>query len=293
VPCTLHPEVEAPWECVRCGAVLCDACVRYLESGVSVQRVAGCSRCGSVLRRAARTLAPPLEQMRELMRRPFSAEGLIMAGALAVPAGLAALATGPVVSVSQAAGMLAIRGIYLGSLAGYYFQTVDHVGRGDPGLPFSSNSVFDRMTLLYAVGRGAVCFGVGFGPMLIWRALVPIQSTPLDLLSSFVWLALGLALMPAAVIGTVLGGGALAGAWPLNWARIIGNAPSSYARFAGLFAGTAVAGVALFVAVQETIGRIPVLGGFASGMALSLAAIVQAVIIGGFLRRNAEDFGYD
>ena len=285
MPCVVHPDVEAPWECVRCGATLCEGCVRYLTSGMSVQRVPGCSRCGSVLRPARRTLAPPMVELRELVKRPFSAEGLLTAGALAVPATLAWVQSGHIA--------LVFRAIYMATLSGYYFQTVDHVGRGAAGLPFSADSVFDKASMLKALSRGLVCFGIGFGPMLFWRTAVPDVSPLADLVSSLVWLLAGLVWMPAVVISTVLGNGALAGAWPINWVRVIRSAPVSYARFTGLFVGTVVAGLGLFAALHETIGRIPVLGDFLAGMALTLAAILQAVIIGGFLRRNAEEFGYD
>ena len=47
------------------------------------------------------------------------------------------------------------------------------------------------------------------------------------------------------------------------------------------------------VAVGFTIGVIPLVGSLLQRTAMHLLLFVQAGLVGGFLRRNAEEFGYD
>lgn len=282
--CARHPEVAAEWECLRCGAWSCEGCLSHLASAVSTQRIPACGSCGGVARRAPRVVLAPIDDDRALVRRPLTGEALLTAFAFAIPAALTDLVP------LRAAVLFAIA--FTASLSGYYLQTIDHVGRGEEGLPFNSRSVYDRWTIAKALARGFVCVAVGYGPLIVWRCFVPVDEPALDLLFSLIWLAFGLALMPAAVLGVVLGNGALSGAWPLNWARIIRHAPGPYLRLCGVFAATVAVGGAALGIVVAIFGGIPVLGRLAAGMVLALAVMLQATMVGGFLRRHAEELGY-
>ena len=42
-----------------------------------------------------------------------------------------------------------------------------------------------------------------------------------------------------------------------------------------------------------TLGSIPVIGGFCVAIVTNLLVLLQAVLVGGFLRRHADELGYD
>jgi hypothetical protein len=217
------------------------------------------------------------EDMIELLRRPFDREGLLTALVLALPFGLTI--------VPDRLVALFFSFVYAGCLASFYFQTVDHVGRGQPGLPFSAAPV-SRADLSKAVERGLACLAVAVGPAWAWSVLVP--EVPLV---SFALLALGCALAPAAIVTVAVTERALLALWPFAWARIIARAPSAYGRLVLLFFGSSAIWIALGAVASLTLGRIPLAGPLLAAAVNAVLATVQAVLVGGFIRRNATDLG--
>src|SRR2546427_4999966 len=115
--CARHPDTPASRRCERCQTLHCDICIRPVRAGrVSIE---SCAHCDGILKPVAiQTVAAPSEQLRELVVRIFSINGIITALALALPAWLSFL---PLIG-----RVLWI--IYVAGVASYYFKIVDHVG---------------------------------------------------------------------------------------------------------------------------------------------------------------------
>jgi hypothetical protein len=241
--------------------------------------LATCPACGGLARPVAlERVAPEGEDLAELVRRPFSGEGLGAVVAMAIPYAFVGF---PMPFL----GRLALF-IYGGVLASYYFQIINHVGLGRPGMPFSAD-VGSRSELSSAVGRGLACFAVAFGPAWAVSFFMPNRVA---LLAAF---ALGIALVPASVLAIAITQNALSGLWPPTMARIIARAPGAYAQLVGVFAVSSGVWWLGYTLANATLGRIPVVGDLGVGIVINVLALLQAVLVGGFLRRNAAEFGYD
>lgn len=276
--CARHPDIEALHACTLCGAWHCEACLGKLVTPGREQPLLTCPDCGGLAKVAAERVPSHREEMSELVRRPFAEDGILVALALGAPLALTVV---PNPTMRTAALF-----IYLACLASYYFETVDHVGRGRRGLPFSASSV-SRGELLGAMLRGLACLLVLAGPAWGFSLLVPDAPVLTALL-----LVLGVGLAPAAIVSVAISGRARAALWPFAWARVIARAPLAYGRVVGVFVASSVVwalGAALAV---MTIGQLPIVGPFAAGAVNAALAILQATLVGGFLRRHAEDLGY-
>lgn len=278
--CTEHPDAEASFSCARCDAWRCDACIKRVAAGTMTGKpMLVCPACDGLLVEAERSVPAPKTELADLVRRPTSPDGLLMILALAVPCWIA---SAPFPGLSHLAAA-----VFVGCLAAFYFQTVDHVGRGRPGLPFSP-SVLSRADLVNSLFRGLACAVVALGPLLLWSTFA--QGGKLGAALCFLC---GLALTPAAILTIVLTGRGINALSPVAWAMVIARAPSSYAALAGVFVTSSAVWAAAVWLTARTLGRIPFVGSLFIGVAMSFFAIVQAAIIGSYLRRNAEHFGYD
>ena len=181
--------------------------------------------------------------------------------------------------------------VYYGSLVGYFFQIIAYVGDGGRGLPGASDLLGDVPSLLRMSARGWVCSLVGLAPFLVWFYGLRDASTPASPSIMALTLALGLAYMPAALVAVVLTSSTLGALYPVAWVQIIARAPASYAQLVGLFA---LGGAVFFAArlLTLTLAFVPILGVYAGTVLTTLLWMVQAAIVGGFLRRHAHDFGY-
>jgi hypothetical protein len=278
MPCARHPEVEASHACTLCGVFHCEACLRPVATPGRARPMLTCPDCGGLARVAMERIPTAREDMIDLLRRPFDSDGLISVLVLAAPLVLTAI---PVLGVPTFAALL-----HGGALASYYFQTIDHIGRGLPGLPFSAAPV-SRWEIAGALVRGLACLAVVAGPASVASVYLPEATVFIGVL-----LLLGLALAPAAILAVAVTGRARAALWPLTWARLIARAPAAYGRLVLLFAASSAVwllGLGLGVA---TAGHIPLFGMLAAGALNALLAVIQAVLVGGFLRRNALELGY-
>jgi hypothetical protein len=283
--CALHPGAEAFRVCVRCGKLHCPACVRAV--GESGRPLEACRHCDGLLRVAQERVAPPASALAEALRRPFTVEGITTAVALAVPAWARALP-----------GLSTIFGlIYLAALSGAYFMTVDHVGRGRPGLPGPSDRDFDWGESAAVAARGLLCILLVALPAIAWAVHLALRDAEAPDLATQRWavaglLLAGLSYTPAAIVAVVVSNSTLAALWPVAWARVILRAPSSYALLVGLFVVTFLAWALAGAIAAQTLGRVPLLGGLLAATVSNLLLLTQAALVGHFLRRNADAFGY-
>ncbi|MEO7328137.1 MAG: hypothetical protein ABI193_06145 [Minicystis sp.] len=278
--CATHPELPAHSACSRCSAALCDACVKTITvAGRNTMnaRLATCDRCGGLVQAIPGALRTTEKQdLEELLRRPFDKDTLMTIVAISVPWGLTAI---PLPRVAMLGAML-----YFGALATYYFQVVDHVGRGSKGLPFSSEMT-SAQDLLRATIRGLIVCGIAVGPALV-VALIDEHNAPLALFL----LAFGLCCAPAAILSIVLTNSAWNGLWPIVWAQIIARSPRAYARLVSFYAASFLLWWIGNTTAWFFLRPIPWVGVFLSGLVNTLLTIVQALLVGSFLRRNAHRF---
>ena len=277
--CDQHPEAQAFHECSRCGVWHCEACAKRVHAGkVKSAPILVCPRCDGVLRETAKPVLAGKEEASDLLRRPLSGEGALTAVMLAVPYWFS----------SAPAGLgLACSFVYFSCLAGFYFQTVDHIGRGKEGLPFSPSEI-TKSDLLRSLFRGFLCAAVALGPALFWFN-VARGGLPVGLLL----LVFGALCAPAAILAIVVTGRSLNALWPGAWVQIAMRSPETYVKLAGVFLLSSVIWVASLALVVFTLGRLPFLGNLITGAVNASFALAQAALVGGYLRRNAESFGYD
>jgi hypothetical protein len=286
VHCAVHPGEHATRECTRCQAWHCSACVRTVA--VHGSSLEACAHCDGLLKSAPELVQPAQEELPELLRRCLTADSLLMALALAVPAWIARL---PFLGIIAALLNL----VYWSAVLGYYFRVIDHIGRGRPGLPGPADTATDDYGAMVAtVLRGFLCALVAGVPAFLWLALGghepgDLVSRPLVLLGL---LLCGLCYLPAAILAVVLTDRTVAAAWPPAWVAIATRAPTSYARLVALFfASTVVWWLANLVAAFF-LGRIPLFGGLLCTATSNLVLFAQATLVGGFVRRNAEVLGH-
>jgi hypothetical protein len=136
--------------------------------------------------------------------------------------------------------------------------------------------------------RGWICVTVGTAPFLVWHWALGGRGAA----TALALLVAGMLYMPAVLIAVVLTGSTLGALYPVAWIQIIRRAPASYARLVALFALSLVAYFCFTVLSQLAAGWIPFLGDMLVGTVANLLLFVQAVIVGAFLRRHAEEFGF-
>lgn len=277
--CTRHPEIEAFHFCTLCDKWHCEPCLKPLETRGRSQPLLTCPDCGGHARVGMERVPTEREDLQDLVRRPLSGEGLLTAFVLSLPLGLIA------VPIRHLQAFLVF--VHVACLVSYYFQTVDHVGRRRPGLPFSAAPV-SRGELWAALVRGFTCLFVAAGPAFIWNAFLPQDRAIAVLLA-----VIGVALAPSAIISVAVTERAWTALWPFSWARVISRAPAAYGRIVGVFVATTMAWAIVDLFAIYTVGRIPILGLLFVATVNAAFAILQAVLIGGFLRRNAAELGYE
>lgn len=267
--CATHPDRDATHECTGCGAFHCETCLKALTTPGHTQPLQMCPVCGALERKFPAPVPTPEEGLRSAILRPFDEEGRLLILALSLPYWLTAL---PLLQVLFF-GYL----IYVGCLSAIYFQTVDHVGRGVPGLPFSANPA-SRWELFLSVLRGLICVIVGFGPMLISAIFFP-GNWPFLMF----FLIFGIMLTPAVILSIVVTGNAVNGLWPLAWWGIVARDIRAYGRLVGLFFLSSLAGILAVTLARYVIGWIPFLGTYLVGIVCTSAALIQASLVGQWL----------
>ncbi|HZS36689.1 MAG TPA: hypothetical protein VFF06_07685 [Polyangia bacterium] len=252
---------------------------------VGDRTIESCARCAAKVREPTPGAAVPAgERWGATLLRPFSVEALLTALAIAVPAWLSWIP-----GIGRALALLTFA-----ATVSYYFQIIDHVGRGRPGMPEPSGGVESWSDVVSLTWRGVLCIFVGFAPFLYWywfdARLSPGAPNPLTGLSL---LLAGQTYMPAAILCVVLTDSNVGAVWPPAWIQIVARAPLSYLALVGLYLASIIAGFYLRLLFVLGGMAIPVVGSLLVGAAGNVLLFMQAAVVGGFLRRNAEHFGYD
>jgi hypothetical protein len=279
--CVSHASAKATWQCTSCQRTFCGLCIKQLTIGERVLDV--CTLCKAPLGPVTQRFRPA-PSLANLMSRPLSVEGLITAGAL----GWLAAAFGWMPGIGAF-----INFACYAALIAYYFQIIAHVGDGKAGLPGPSDALHDMAEMWRQTIRGWICVFAATLPFMVWNNLLHdgdgIASPPIALLL----LAGGLLYLPAAIVCVVLTDSTFGALYPVAWIQVMRRAPASYARLVGLFILSLA--VLTFIATvgNLALGWIPLVGHFAVRVLLNLALFAQAALVGGFLLRHAEDFGYE
>jgi hypothetical protein len=279
--CVTHAATRASLQCTSCQRAYCGLCVKQLTIGERVLEVCGLCKAplGPVVQRFR-----PSPSLANLLSRPLSMEGLVTAVAIGWLAAAFGWMPGIGGFVRLACGA---------ALIAYYFQIIAHIGDGKAGLPGPSDALHDMSEMWRQTIRGWICMFAALLPFLVWNNILhdgdQIFSPPI----AFALIALGLLYLPAAIVCVVLTQSTFGALYPVAWLQVMKRAPASYARLVGLFL-LSLALLWLLSSVGElAIGWIPLVGHLAVRVLVNLALFAQAALVGGFLLRHAEDFGYD
>jgi hypothetical protein len=281
--CARHSGTDAVWECLRCQALACDACVRLL--GTPPREVKACSHCGDGLLRplAVRRVAPLPERLGALLARPFGATGLVT---IAVVAVLAAASDVPIPLIDVVFGA-----VYVTALAGTYFNVVDHVGTGHAGFPAPVEpSGWSTRTLAI---RGLLLVLIAFLPFGLWLRLDRGAEDVGELFARHPWTALALlvlvlAWLTAALLAVLDAVSGLAAFWPPALASVVGRAPELYLKLFGLVLATSFVCWGARWLAAAALGGVPFLSGLALGAVTAAVLFCQAALVGGFVREHRE-----
>lgn len=282
--CVSHPSALAARQCSRCQRAWCAVCVKQLT--VAGQLLEVCAKCNAPLAAPSTIVTRPDYDAAGLVRRALTLESAVTAAGLAAPLILTGL-FGWIPGMSWFTLLMSV--IYYGSLVGYYFQIIAHVGDGQAGLPGPSDLLDDVWSLVSMSLRGGLCIFVAALPYLVaWTQ----RTNPPGPLMTLVLIALGLVYLPAALVSVVLTQSTLGALYPVAWLHVITRAPASYARLVALFWATLVAFALFGRTLAPLLESVPVAGAFLTACAANLLWFAQACLVGGFLRRHATDFGY-
>ncbi len=268
--CVTHPDKEAEHVCTRCGRWQCSKCVRRIQEGV-VDGAKGCAHCHGIVKHGE--LARPADTHQQLLLRQLSPEGIGTIVVLSLPA-MAAF-----ISFTFLWPFLIV---YLGALSGYYYQTIDHIGRSRPGLPFSSG-VGSGMDILLKLGRGMATVSLVLGPALFLRAYHPGH-----LFFEVLLLLIGLALAPASVVAAFVTGSTLNQFNPPVWVEIVRRAPRSYGTLCLWIYGSTAIWAATTFFLYWLLGPMPVARTILVPIVNTIFVTWQASLFGLFLQREAE-----
>ncbi|MBI4511018.1 MAG: hypothetical protein HY698_15400 [Deltaproteobacteria bacterium] len=251
--------------------------MKRIKAGTSFMEA--CIHCDGLLRTA--TIRPRAD-LKSLLRRVMSTDGVISALAIAAPLIFLFL---PLVGIF-------LWLISIAALCSYYFLIIDHVARGRDGLPTTSDALDDWWTIMGHAFRGFTCFLLTIVPTIAW---VYFSDSPIvDLIYSpmlrLFLLVIPLLYLPAAIVAMNMTESTLLGLWPVTWIRIVVTAPSAYLRLVGLVAASMVALWLGNLVAAHTLGMLPLLGTMLVASVTNLLLLAQAAIVGGFLHDNAGEF---
>lgn|GEM_PF-4456648 len=277
--CATHPDKEATHECTVCHAVQCTGCLRPLATPGRSDPSYVCTDCGALAVALPEPEPTEKEDLRQALLRPFDLEGVLLIIALTIPAWLS--------NIPFPGFAFLFMAIYLGCLSAIYFQTIEHVGLGRAGLPFSA-SVTTRQDLVAALFRGVVCLSLGLGPAWVTVVFFP-AAWPLAL----ALLLVGLFIMPVVILSIVTSGHGANALNPFVWWQIYSRSPRKYPLLVGLFVASSVMGALLIALTFALLGWIPFFGGLFTGGTMTTVAVVQASLFGHWLRRYGWPFDVD
>jgi hypothetical protein len=280
--CVVHPQIEALWDCSRCEALHCDACVRRV--GSDRRWLSACAHCDGVLRPLRVERVPEVrEQLADLLRRPLSVPGLTAAGAVAT---FAALSDVPWPILDLAMGSIA-----LVALSGTHFNALDHVARGKPGFPAPVEE--EGWSPRTQATRGSICLLVVATPFGLWLAANRGAESVGELVRARpgTGLLLGgvaLAWLTAALLAVLASISGLGAFWPPALVAVVARAPGLYLRLLALMAVTTLAAWMVAALGAWLTGSTPYLSRFVAAGLASVVLFAQATLAGGFVFRHRE-----
>jgi hypothetical protein len=282
--CVKHPRMPANKQCTRCQRGWCEACTRKVH--VAERTIESCPHCNAPVREPTPGVAAGAdESWGATLLRPFSVEALLTALAIAVPSWIASFLSG--------LGALLFSLVAFACVTAYYFQTIDHIGRGRPGMPEPTGGVDSWGDVISLTWRGCLCIVIGFAPFLYWFFLVARGQAEANPFVGLGMLLVGQAYMPAAILCVVITDSNVGAIWPPAWIQIMARAPASYLALVGLYIASLAAGWFLRGVLGQAALHVPFVGTLLAVAIGNALTFVQAAVVGGFLRRNAEHFGYD
>jgi hypothetical protein len=234
--CVQHPEVAAKWACIRCGAMLCAACVKTTRGGMKFFQ--NCPKCGGscVSVSEYRRLAAPAPTnffalWREAFSYPLKKDGAIL---LVCGTIVFSLLDGGrwVLSYFKFAGFMGLAyWLCLIMSVGYLFAFMQNIvqasSQGEekmPDWPEISGFWDDLAIPFFRFGViWFLCLGPGIAVMLF---VSPLAGLPL--------LLLGLFCLPMAILTVCLADG-IAGLNPIIIFSGIGKVPLPYLTICGIF----------------------------------------------------------
>ena len=178
--------------------------------------------------------------------------------------------------------------IYLATLIGHYFVTVHHVASGEPGLPTPSDVSDHWSDIIGRSVRGIACAMLGLVPLVLYVQYV--DRTP-RVTAILAMLTIGQLYMPAVVLSVALTNTYWAAISPVTWVRVIARAPAGYIRFVGIWIASATVALGLFRTWM--IYGDSFVGGAILGAVWTLYWFAHAVLVGEYIRSNAEKLGWE
>lgn len=269
--CVTHPAEPAELVCTRCLRWCCAACAKPLTERHGGP--AACPLCPGILRVGEQPRA--IDTKEQLFWRICSGEGGLMIFVLSLPALPAGL--GGVIAVASLF-------LWLGVLGGYFFQTIDHIARGEPGLPFSSD-----VTFAWDIAQ-KVLSALWFVALALGPATLALQYADSAVLTALA-LTVGVALAPASLLAGVVTRSALNQLWPLSWIQIVQRAPKGYGRLLASLYGSLLVWVPLSLLVTWALAPLGGLVWLLLPFLQTAFALWLAGLFGRHLQREASAYG--
>jgi hypothetical protein len=131
-------------------------------------------------------------------------------------------------------------------------------------------------------------------PLLVWLfGLHHVHDSHVDTTKAIELLVIGQLYMPAVLLSVTFGDSGWNALWPPAWFQIIGRAPGSYASFTVLWLVTIFIG-SVVVGLLQAVALLVPYAGMVIGATISMMFWwFQALLVGRFIRQNAEAFGLD
>jgi hypothetical protein len=278
--CFEHPTQASVGVCAACARGCCHACAHRARLAKPV-----CPTCGKLL-------GPrPVAGWSDVWQRLFSAQSVIMAVTFSV-GGLVMSALG---SISLGFILLALRLAFLGAMAAYYFNVIQRVGSGVPGMPGPLDMLDNIGTMMLRGFRGIGCLLAAFAPVIIWAFAGHQHGAGVhgSVATIIALLLLGQSYMPAVLLAVTFGNNGWNALWPPAWIRVVHRAPGPYASFVMLWLATVILGGAISAALGSAAGLVPYAGAIVGGAVSMLFWWLQAILVGRFIQQNREAFGWD
>jgi len=232
-----------------------------------------CKTCRGVLAEH-RAFCPP-DDLTTLATRFVSGEAMMTLGLLSLP-GMLAFGTGVLGYV--------LTFVYLGGVAGYAYETVDHVASRREGLPFGA-PMLDWIGIGQKVLRGGLVLLVAVGPALLawnydgsWPLIIGL-------------LLVGLSMAPASWLAGFVTRHAINQIYPPALWEVVTRNPGAYARLCGWFysAGALVMGLTGWLSwLLEPVGFVQAV---VVPLPITFGSVFVAAIFGRHLQLHAPDYG--